>query len=80
LRVESAKGELGAMAESDYPFCFWSCALLFLSSIECVGIVIFTQGREVADGLRAAKQIALADALEIKCEAQTPVRAAQLNR
>jgi hypothetical protein len=38
LRVESAKAELGAVAESDHPYCFWIGALLFLSSIKCVGI------------------------------------------
>ena len=46
LRVESAKVELGAVAESDHPHYFWISALLFLSSIKCVGIVVFTQSRE----------------------------------
>ena len=54
LCVESAKVELGAVAESDHPYCFWINALLFLSSIKCVAIVAFAQGRGVANSLRAA--------------------------
>ena len=42
VRVESAKVELGAVAESDHPYYFWSRALLFLSSIKCLGVVGFT--------------------------------------
>ena len=52
LRVESAKAELGAVAESDHPYYFWISALLLLSSIKCVGIEVFTRGRKVASGLR----------------------------
>ena len=33
IRVESAKVELGAVAEPDHPYYFWTSALLLLSSI-----------------------------------------------
>ena len=46
LRVEGAKTDLGANAKSDHPYYFWIDALLFLSSIRCVGIAVLTQGRE----------------------------------
>lgn len=53
LCVESAKVELGAVAESDHPYYFWTSPLLFLSSFKCVGVVVFAQCRKVANGLGA---------------------------
>jgi hypothetical protein len=70
LRVESAKADSSADAESVHPYYFWTNALLFLSPGKCIGIVVFAQEQKVASG---------------RVEDKVPgsnfgVRAAQLNR